>query len=515
MKNALQHRTKQRTPRTGRPLRALSKGAATLLVLVGVNAAGAVTAFADTSSQSGNTAGMSGTATSNTMTSGNVSITVLNNTSASNATGSGNATGDANATVDASGTTQTQASAGILPGSFFYFLKMTIENIRLALTFNDVNKAQLLASYAAQRIAEANALAAKGETTLAAQTLQQAAQDETAALKLAQQTGAPLDFGVTNGTGNNTVSSAGNAVGSVNITVLNDTGASSNASANSTADANGAANNAAGGATSGDEDQMKRAQVYAHLSQDTLALVAALQHVKNPTAQAALAKNIEKSLEHLEAALGAGARGPIGLAAASAGASDPSGTSTGTDVAAKGDTSVRAGDHDQERGKGQQQGKAAKDGKPAHPAPKHPLKLHSGPIPALPQGQAAAQAQLDQSLQALMNSVVSGLGAMAQAESGQNAAGKDVDGQAASQARVGEESNDVQADSDAQAQGNVTGAGASSQSQVQVGTRGVVSGLAGANSTAQGNVQGSTGWNWTWPGSGDHGPGADHGHGRH
>lgn len=52
----------------------------------------------------------------------------------------------------------------LVPGDFFYFVKTMTEKIRLAFTVDDYKEAQLLAEFAAERIAEANALIAEGKT---------------------------------------------------------------------------------------------------------------------------------------------------------------------------------------------------------------------------------------------------------------------------------------------------------------------------------------------------------------
>lgn len=51
----------------------------------------------------------------------------------------------------------------LIPGDFFYFAKIALEKIRLAFTFDDVKEAELLATYAAERLAEAGALFADGK----------------------------------------------------------------------------------------------------------------------------------------------------------------------------------------------------------------------------------------------------------------------------------------------------------------------------------------------------------------
>ncbi|GAA0323610.1 hypothetical protein GCM10008967_12660 [Bacillus carboniphilus] len=77
----------------------------------------------------------------------------------------------------------------LVPGDFFYFVKLMTEKIRLAVTFDDYKESKLLAEFAAERIAEANALIAKGEIEEAEELLQEAiAIQEQAGEKLAGST---------------------------------------------------------------------------------------------------------------------------------------------------------------------------------------------------------------------------------------------------------------------------------------------------------------------------------------
>ncbi|MCW3488838.1 DUF5667 domain-containing protein [Dethiobacter alkaliphilus] len=60
--------------------------------------------------------------------------------------------------VPATGDTETEADAGILPDSPFYFLKRFIEQVQLTFTFEDEAKAQRLLEFAELRLAELEAL---------------------------------------------------------------------------------------------------------------------------------------------------------------------------------------------------------------------------------------------------------------------------------------------------------------------------------------------------------------------
>lgn len=62
----------------------------------------------------------------------------------------------------------------LVPGDFFYFVKLMTEKVRLAFTFDDYKEAQLLADFAAERIAEADALIAGGKSEEAAELLKDA-----------------------------------------------------------------------------------------------------------------------------------------------------------------------------------------------------------------------------------------------------------------------------------------------------------------------------------------------------
>lgn len=53
---------------------------------------------------------------------------------------------------------EVESEVGLIPGDFFYFVELMQEKIQLALTINEFEKSQLLAEFAAERIAEANSL---------------------------------------------------------------------------------------------------------------------------------------------------------------------------------------------------------------------------------------------------------------------------------------------------------------------------------------------------------------------
>ncbi|UYZ23366.1 DUF5667 domain-containing protein [Mesobacillus jeotgali] len=56
-----------------------------------------------------------------------------------------------------------ETNPSLIPGDFFYFAKIALEKIRLAFTLDNAKEAELLATYAAERLQEASALFAEGK----------------------------------------------------------------------------------------------------------------------------------------------------------------------------------------------------------------------------------------------------------------------------------------------------------------------------------------------------------------
>ncbi|MBT2637389.1 DUF5667 domain-containing protein [Bacillus sp. ISL-39] len=56
-----------------------------------------------------------------------------------------------------------ETNPSLIPGDFFYFAKVALEKIRLAFTIDNAKEAELLATYAAERLQEASALFAEGK----------------------------------------------------------------------------------------------------------------------------------------------------------------------------------------------------------------------------------------------------------------------------------------------------------------------------------------------------------------
>ncbi|MBB6452532.1 hypothetical protein HNQ94_000977 [Salirhabdus euzebyi] len=153
----------------------------------------------------------------------------------------------------------------LIPGDFFYFVKMISENIRLAITIDDYKEAQLLANFAAERIAEANALLKAGETEKAEELLNDAiALQEKAGEQLPEQEADTSEEGTEGEPAENPIEET---TEDLEVVVEEIT----------------------------EEDVVEGKLLH---NVDTLLIV--LQKIENPTAQQAIMKNIQKSFEKLD-----------------------------------------------------------------------------------------------------------------------------------------------------------------------------------------------------------------------
>lgn len=139
-----------------------------------------------------------------------------------------------------SSTNETVESPSLLPGDFFYFTKILMEKIHLALTSDDVKEAKLVAEFATERLAEAEALFAEGNEQAALETMKTAIEN---------------------------IENADEQVSIIDQEAVEEVV----------------------------EDETELGEVKEVLSQNIIALTAAMEKVKNPVAKAALKKNIEKS----------------------------------------------------------------------------------------------------------------------------------------------------------------------------------------------------------------------------
>ncbi|MGG1676495.1 DUF5667 domain-containing protein [Neobacillus sp. NRS-1170] len=197
---------------------------------------------------------------SSLITSGMLASTLIFSFGAGSAFASGDgteATTDTAVTTDQvqNGTNQTDSEVtdqekvetpSLVPGDFFYFVKTMTEKIQLAFTFDDYKQAELLADFASERIAEANALFAEGKTEDAAAILKEAlaTQEEASQTLPATEEGTEAD-------------------------------------------------------SSDNTQSVEEGKVEVKLAHNIDALCAALAQVKNPTAQHSIMKNVQKSFAKL------------------------------------------------------------------------------------------------------------------------------------------------------------------------------------------------------------------------
>lgn len=191
------------------------------------------------------------------------------NTDASTANNAASAN-TATDTTTTNQTTQSQVTPSLLPGDFFYFAKIAFEKIQLALTFNDVKKAKLLADFASERLAEAKALLASGNQDTALKTIDNALED---------------------------MKDADSKVDSQKQSETKTSQANENTNADNSQSSTSAADQAKMDDSANQDNQA--AAINNTLKQNIIALTAAMEKVKNPVAKAALKRNIEKSYAKL------------------------------------------------------------------------------------------------------------------------------------------------------------------------------------------------------------------------
>lgn len=206
-----------------------------------------------------------------------------------------NVTQDTTASLQASMTLNESETEtpNLIPGDFFYFVKTMYENIQLALTVNDVKEARMLAAFAQERLAEANALLAKGKTNEANLSLQKSLETQQNAIQKTEQA-----------SGLSTTEKSA-------LAVIATPSADVDAKTSTTQTAANPASEQTAESEQTEIDDMNYPgkevknpdqvlKVKTDLQHNILALTSALGKVGNPKAQSALMKNIEKSFAHLD-----------------------------------------------------------------------------------------------------------------------------------------------------------------------------------------------------------------------
>ena len=171
---------------------------------------------------------------------------------------------------------QIEEAPALVPGDFFYFVKTFMEKIRLAVTLDDYKEAQLLAEFATERIAEANALIAQGKTEEAAKLLQEAIATQETASEVLDQTKEEATNDVAQEDAEKVTEEA--------------TEEDTNETTATTEDTVEVEESVA------DEEVVA---VESKIGNNIVALLAAVEKIDNPRAQEALMKNIEKSFAKL------------------------------------------------------------------------------------------------------------------------------------------------------------------------------------------------------------------------
>lgn len=158
---------------------------------------------------------------------------------------------------------QLQESPSLVPGDFFYFSKILLEKIQLAFTIDDIKEARLIAEYAAERLAEAEVLFADGNEEAALETMTAAIEHMENADDIVDEQ--PADKPEADQEGVVAVELEVEVISNDDVAL----------------------------------EEEKEADVKTILSQNIIALTAAMEKVKNPKAKAALQKNIDKSYAKL------------------------------------------------------------------------------------------------------------------------------------------------------------------------------------------------------------------------
>lgn len=168
-----------------------------------------------------------------------------------------------------------EAPPALVPGNPFYFLKLFVEKIEVILKTGDTAKAKLLATQVKERLSEASVLFDQGQTDLAMETLNKALLTQDQAVETAGDPEVAAKPAVT-----------------IEKVESSATGDDEDEDKDEHEDEDKDAGNA-------DHDELEK-----QLRHNIEALTKALEHVKNPTARAALARNIERTLAKAQKAAG-------------------------------------------------------------------------------------------------------------------------------------------------------------------------------------------------------------------
>jgi hypothetical protein len=178
-------------------------------------------------------------------------------------------------------------SPSLLPGDFFYFAKLAIEKIQLAITMDDSKEAKLLAGYAAERLAEVEALFKDGKQEEAIDALNNAIE----MIQQSEDQWSDDDESDKDSTDDASIESDSDMKDEYKKEEEADDKTSEDATVEDSVKEEEA--NSDDHETTEKSDEMTEMEEMR--AQNILSLKANLEKVKNPKAKAALQKNIEKS----------------------------------------------------------------------------------------------------------------------------------------------------------------------------------------------------------------------------
>lgn len=190
----------------------------------------------------------------------------------------------------------------LLPGDFFYFVKTMYENIRLALTVNDVKEARLLTAFAQDRLEEANALLAQGKTKEANLSLQKSLETQQSAVQKTDQASG-ISITVKTTLAETMIQAATKSEDSSQketTTTTTTTTTAAKPGSEQTAEPEQTEAEDVSNPVKEVKNPEQVLKVKVDLQHNIVALASALEKAGNPKAQLALMKNIEKSFAHLD-----------------------------------------------------------------------------------------------------------------------------------------------------------------------------------------------------------------------
>jgi tetratricopeptide (TPR) repeat protein len=192
----------------------------------------------------------------------------------------------------------------LLPGDFFYFAKLALEKVKLAFTMDDSKEAKLLAEYAAERLAEAEALFQAGQEEEAIEAINKAIEmmnsfeDKWSDDEVTEEDSSSDESN--EGTEEDAAPEEGkteeDTTTDENTDTDVDTDETTETEEDTTTEEPADTEETTDETTSEDKETEEMKEL---MSQNIVALSAALEKVKNPKAKAALQKNIEKSYAKL------------------------------------------------------------------------------------------------------------------------------------------------------------------------------------------------------------------------